>query len=338
VVALFEDTIDAEHALSALRKADHAPDRISLVVRDREADKDDATDSAGAVARAIVATALDQVGAWLRGLASLIVPERGTFLVAGPIGAALAGISTADEQGPGDRALSVTTANNLDTGGLLRTLADFGFNPDEATYLEHRLVAGAVLVAVTSGDESTLQATRRLFADHDAVHIGMAQTDARFLHAAETMLASPPETSSGGDVLVTDAVAPIRRLSVEGGLPEASALRRREVVDLAGNEVGEVDDVLVEAVDPDGPAGAEPERLVMRYLVVGHGGVLGLGRRRIAVPVAAAADLTSPVLRLAIPKSQFEHAPAYDEDVPFSRHDEHAIFVAFGLPPYWEAS
>jgi len=331
VVALFEDTIDAEQALVALRKAEHAADRISLVVRDREADEGGHADRAGAVARSIDANALDAVGGWLRGLAALIVPERGTFLVAGPIGAALAGISAADQPRSGS---SFPTVGGLDSGGLLRTLADFGFTPDESSYLEHRLVAGATLVAVTTADEAGLQATRRLFADHDAVYIGMAQTDARFLLAAETLLAAPPELSSGGDVVVTDAVAPILRLSEEGGAADAAALRRREVVDADGQPVGEVDDLLVEAIDPDGPSGPAPEQRVVRYLVVGHGGVLGLGRRRVALPVAAA-DLTANPIRLTATKAVLDRAPGYDDDAPFSRREEQAIYAYFGIEPYW---
>lgn len=334
VVALFDDTIDAEQALTSLRKVNQTADRVSLVVRDREGGDGEMTDRAGAVARAMVANALEHVGVWLQGLASLIVPERGTFLVAGPIGAALAGISAGDDHArPGDDP-SLAPAGDQEPGGLLRTMADFGFNADEGTYLEHRLVAGAALVAVTTSDDSSFKTLRRLFADHAAVYIGMARTDAAFLREAEGLLASPPEISSGGDVVVTDAVAPIRRLSQAGALPEAAALRHRAVVDVAGEPLGEVDDVLVEVVDPDGPDGPAPERHTIRYLVVGHGGVLNLGRRRVAVPVTVA-DLGAEPIRLTIAKAAFQRAPGYDDDAPFSRREEQAICAHFACDPYW---
>ena len=334
VVGLFEDTIDAEQALVALRKARHNADRVSLVVRDKAAEEG-GPDRATAVARAVVATALDAVGGWLQGLASLIVPEHGTYLVAGPIGAALAGIGAADArtraqvEGP-----SYVAATGLSADSLLRTLTEFGFNPDEATYLDHRLAAGATLVAVTTNDESGLQATRRLFADHDAVHIGMAQTDAGFFEEAEALLAARPEVSSGGDVVVADAVAPLRRMSQERGAPEHEALCNRDVVDARGHEVGIVEEVLVEVVDPDGPVGPEPARLVERYIVVGFGGVLGLGRRHVAVP-APLADLTADPISLQIDKEVLQRAPTYDEDAPFSRREEQAISGYFGVEPYW---
>lgn len=331
VIALFDDEIDAEQALSALRKANSAADRVSLVVRDRATDDGGADEHAGAVARATVAKALDAVSSWLQGLSSLIVPDRGTFLVAGPIGAALASVGADD----GQSVTAVATAGGLDANGLLRTLAEFGFGPDEATYVEHRLVAGTTLVAVTTGDEQTLGTARRFFADHNAVYIGLAETDAAVFAEAESLLTSPPERLSGGAVIVADAVAPIRRLSKDGGPPPAAALLRREVVDASGESVGEVDDVLMEAIDVDGPSGPEPEQHFIRYLVVGHGGLLGVRRHRVAIPVAAA-DLKVDPIRLTLPKASVEHAPAFDEDEPFSRREEQAVFVHFGLPPHWQ--
>src|SRR5215210_7657035 len=223
VIGMFEDTIDAEQALVALRKADYPPDRISVLVRDHEAERDNSGDRHGAVARAVIANALDAVGGWLQGLASLIVPERGTFLVAGPIGAALAGMRAeetrrahAEAQPDGTPFVAATLetsaeAADLSSGGLLRTLEEFGFVPDEAKYLEHRLAAGAALVAVTTANASTFQDARSIFADHDAIHIGMAQTEAGFLAQAEALLAAAPEDSTSGDVVVTDAVAPLVR-------------------------------------------------------------------------------------------------------------------------------
>jgi hypothetical protein len=332
VVGLFEDTIDAEQALLALRKANHAADIVSLVVRDKAAEENEGPDRAGAVARAIVATALGAVGGWLQGLAELIVPERGTYLVAGPIGAALAGISAARDQGR--TAWSYAAASDLTADSLLRTLTDFGFGPEEANYLEHRLAAGSALVAVTTNDPDSLQSTRRIFADHDAVYIGLAETDPGLFAEAEALLAAPPEASSGGDVVVTDAVAPLRRVTVAGGPAEAAALCDRDVVDTRGGEAGIVEDVLVETIDPDGPLGPEPPRLVPRYVVVGFGGVLGLGRRRVAVPVELA-DLATDPLRLNVERDILHRAPAYDDDAPFSRREEQALYGYFGLRPYW---
>jgi hypothetical protein len=335
VVALFEDTIDAERALVALRKADHDAERVSLLVRDKNADEESGADRAGAVARAVVATALDAVGGWLQGLASLIVPERGTFLVAGPIGAALAGKRDGSSETVIAATAVATSASDLAGGGLLRTLGDFGFSAEEATYLEHRLAAGVALVAVTANDEAASQATRRLFADHDAVYIGTARTDSRLLAEAEALLGAPPEVAAGGDVVVTDAVARLRRVGEQGGSARSKALCERPVVDEAGEELGRIEEVLVESVDATGPTGPEPEREVVRYVVVGFGGVLGLGRRHVAVP-APLLDLDAHPIRLRTDKKVLQRAPAYDEGAPFSRREERAVSAYFGTPPYWQ--
>lgn len=337
VLGMFEDTIDAEQALVALRKADYPPDRISLLVRDTHAEQDQAADSRGAVARAVVASALDAVGGWLQGLASLIVPERGTFLVAGPIGAALAGMRADDErhhrqESEADETTFVATTletADLSSGGLIRTFEEFGYQPEEAIYLEHRLAAGAALVAITAINATTFQEARSIFADHDAVYIGIAQTTATFLAQAEALLAAPPEELIRGDVVVTDVVAPLTRgCDVRTG-SVAHQLCGRAVVDRQGEETGHVEEVLL-----DTAASATPE---LRYVVVAYGGVLGLGRHYVAIPIDLV-DPSSVPLRLQFSKDVLHRAPVYAPDAPFSRREEEAIYSAFGVQPSWLAS
>ena len=336
VVALFEDTIDAEHAIVALRKSEHPAEQVSLLVRDRNAEDGDGGNPTE-VARALVATALDAVGSWLIGLAALIVPERGTFLAAGPLGAALAGSSAANER---DAALAGATntagPTDIHTGALIHTLVDFGFSDDEATYLEHRLAAGSTLVAVTTEANGQLQTTRRAFADHDAVHIGMAETDHKIAAEAAALLAATPEVSSGGDVFVTDAVAPLHRLCGDEAAGASTAALRAfcgiHVVDSVGHDAGVVDDVLAEMRHDAVPTGSYEAR----YLVVRYGGVLGIGRRHVAVPFEDTRRESNAV-HLAVDKDTLHRAPAFDPDAPFSRREEQAICAYFGREPYWDA-
>src|ERR671910_3232998 len=86
LVAIFDDTIDAEHVLTALRRSEHPADQISVVLRE-EGSGDSA--SRPILARAIASSALETVSGWLQGLASLILPDGASYLVAGPIGAGL---------------------------------------------------------------------------------------------------------------------------------------------------------------------------------------------------------------------------------------------------------
>ncbi len=331
VVGVFEDNLDTEQALATLRKAHVPADRVSVLVRDPDAADNSPAEAAIEVARAIAATALEAMGNWLHGLAALIVPERGTFLVAGPLGAALAGISAAHERA----ATALTGSAPASTAALDNVLQEFGFGPEEAAYLESRLTAGAPLVAVTAVDANELSRVRQIFADNNAVHIGMAQTDARIVDEAQALLAAPPEVASGGDVVVTDAVAPLRKLCGEGDATAWSAeLCGRAVVDAVGAEVGAIDDLLVDAVPY--PAAPAPGRAALRYVIVAYGGMLGLGRHRVAVPPGEI-DLNTVPARLMVAKDVVHHAPGYDASSPFSRREEQAVCAYFGCTPYWLA-
>lgn len=333
VAGLFDDNLDAEQALLALRKAERAPEQISLVVRDRVAEGDSAVERTGAVARALVATALDAVGGWLQGLASLIVPERGTYLVAGPLGAALAGAGpqpgTAAELGADPPGPATADPAGLGSAGLLRTLTEFGFADDEADYLEHRLAAGAALIAVTSGLPDQIQGSRRLFASHNAVHIGLARTSDRLAAEATAALSAAPRTAASGEIVVADAVAPLRRLCRDRFLAEPPGACGAEVLDRDGTAAGSVIEVFADPFR----SGADGEPVV-RYVVVGFGGLLGLGRHHAAVPAALAALAALPV-RLTVARAVLEDAPQFDPSLAFSRREEQAICAYFGTAPYW---
>lgn len=330
IVGLFEDTIDAERTLLALRKAHRTPEQISLLVRDRAADENGGAERHGAVARAIVATALDAVGGWLLGLASLIVPERGTFLVAGPLGAALTSNTEGGTGRPPETGTTFTVATEFSSGALLRALSEFGFRDDAAAYLEHRLEAGSALVAVTTADPSHLQSTRQVFADHDAVHIGTTRTDSRIVDAADEFLAGPPEIACVGDIVVTDAVAPLKKLCGDRSATAPPAAHcGAPVVDRHGHEAGTVADLLAEAF-----AETVEEGLVVRYVVVGFGGVLGLGRHHVAVPADQIA-LDTPPLRVNVDRDILHRAPSYDPETPFSLREEQAVCAYFRTTPYW---
>lgn len=321
LAALFDDTIDAAHALAALRRTGHDPATVSLLVRATA----HAADRRVLVSQAVADLGLGDLGGWLLGLAAMRVPGQGGFLGAGPLGAVLAAIDL-----PG---LPAEEAAAAEAGDFEALLIDFGFSDDEAGYVASRLAVGAPLVAVTAGPGASARDTRRVLADHSAVYLGTAETGDRFIAAARSLLDAPPETNSGVEVEVADVVGPLRRAFGESELRRFAVLRGRRVVDASGDEVGAIDDVLVECVDPDGPDGPEPERQTARYVVVVFGGVLGIGRRRVAIP-ATIADLGADPVRLRVERDVAHAAPAFD-DQPFSRRDEQAINAFFGERPYW---
>lgn len=327
-VALFDAAIDAERALTALRKANQSADRVSLLIRNQNDDREPA-DGAVDVARDIVAVALGAVANWLIGLAELIVPERGRYVVAGPMGAALTGIGRAQAAAENGATGPLMIATDLNADSLQWVLTEFGFTAQEADYVEHRLTAGATLVAIMTSDADELEATRRVFGDHDAVHIGVAETGADVLAAARALLAAAPALAEGGTVVVVDVVARVR--PVDAAEPLAAS-RGLTVVTDGGVEVGQVERVLVEDVE----AGSEAEgtAVVPRYVVISFGGVLGLRRRKVAVP-AQLVDLSVDPVVVRVDKAALQRTPAYDDEAPLSRSGEEQIFRYFEVTPYW---
>lgn len=327
IVGLFDDHIDAEQALLALRKAIGNPEQVSLIVRDRAAEEQGIQEHRGDVARVLVATALDAVGGWLQGLASLIVPRRGTFLVAGPIGAALTEL-------PASRLATIDSELDVrDDGDPLRlnlAIQEFGFTPDEAYYIERRLEAGVALIAVTTPDEGSVRNARRLFAENSAVHIGRAYTDDQLAADLIAVTARSTRNTSGSTVVVADSVAPLRHLCGHDKNGTDPAPCGAPVLANDGQEIGSVDDVLI---DESGTPGNDQP--TVRYVVVSFGGVFGLGRHHVPVP-APLVDLASNQPRLSLDRATLEGAPSLNAGQPFSRHEEEAICHYFDVPCYWE--
>jgi hypothetical protein len=318
VVGLFEDQIDARQALTMLRKGGCPRESVSLIIRDRKADEGGPAQRHGAIAKAIEEADLNGHSRWLLGLASLIVPERGTFLVAGPIGAALAAVTLeADE--------------TLDSA-LATILADFGFAEDEIAYLESRLQAGAMMAAVTSSNPTTRTTARDLMSDNNAVHIGATLTSVGVAQAATELLVSPPEVYDASDVVVTDAVAPLQTL-IDGkdGVEWARSVKGTRVVDRDGADCGRIENLIAEfAGDDSGDVSHDH----VRYVVVGFGGMLGIGRRMAAVPVAHITFNDDPAV-VQVDRGVLQDAPAYVPGAPFSRREEQVVCAYFGCTPYW---
>ncbi len=328
VVGLFDDHIDAEQALLALRKATGHPEQVSLIVRDREAEAQGALEHRGDVTRVLVATALDAVGGWLQGLASLIVPRRGTFLVAGPIGAALTELPLADSTF-NKAGLPADSRDDADSLRLNMAIQQFGFSADEADYIERRLEAGTALIAVTTPDEGSFRNARRLFAENSAVHIGRAFTDDKLALDLIAITARSARHTSSGAVVVADSVAPLRHrcTAEDAGLGEP--LCGATLIDANDEAFGTIDDILID--DSDAEEGVPP---LNRYIVVRFGGVFGLGRRHVPVP-ASLVDLTVDPPRLRIAHASVAAAPSINADQAFSRHEEEAICRYFDVPCYW---
>lgn len=331
IIALFDDTIDAEHAISALRRSDQPSSQISVVLRERVNAPLSRRNRETLLSRVVAASALEAVGGWLQGLASLILPEdRASYLVAGPIGVMLASIREARDGDDDENEEHYRVTNRQ----LTRALTLFGFELDEATYVEHRVVAGSPLIAVTSEEAPVLRAAHEIFASNTAVHIGLTTTETSIQSIAARLLMTGP--LGGGPVVITDAVAPLRSLNEPGYFNHYDrSIRDRMVVSRLGRPAGRVMDVLYEVQvweDPD--SDAEVRRTIPRYIVIQTGRALPFGRRLTAVPAELVdADQNPVLLRITLP--ELRGAPRYDPSQPLSRQDEMALRRYFHVRNYW---
>lgn len=328
VVGLFEDFIDANHALADLKDGPFPPESVSLIVREHVADGTDGKNEASAVATALSEAALDQAGEWLMHLVSLIVPNEGAFLVAGPIGAILARSASVSRWN--ESALDQSNTGAGVERPLLTALVRFGYGEDEANYLGHRVIAGSVLIGLTTPDSQQASEARRIFADQNAVHIGTNWTDPETAARADTLVRGPVAADSD-KVVVFDSVSLLVGLCSHENPAIAATCGGATVFDRNGEETGIIDDVLAE-IQTGGPD--EKDMVVVRYVVIGFGGLLGVGKSFVAVPAVHVALDTDPVA-LNMDRQTFHSAPLYHSNKPFSRREEELVCDHFGCPRYW---
>lgn len=105
--------------------------------------------------------------------------------------------------------------------------------------------------------------------------------------------------------------------------PEAD-VRGRTAVDQDGAEIGTVEDLLVD----------EHEDRV-RFLRIGSGGFLGLGRDRFLVPVDAVAVVGSDLVMVGRRRSRLGDMPPYDPELTDEREYYDRLYTWWGYPPYW---
>lgn len=337
VIALFDDTIDAEHALSGLRRSNTPSSEISVILRERVLDPDTRGGTEIALSRVVAASELDAVAGWLEGLASLVLPDRASYLVAGPIGAVLATVRDAAPRNSQDD-IEFSRAYADSARQLARALSAFGFSRDEAGYLEARVVAGSPMIAITSAEAESLRAGHKAFARNTAVHLGLARTDFSISRTAARLLVTGPQ--AGGSVVIADAIAPLYRLSSDEA-PGTHRLdwRGRVAITAMGEAAGAVTDVLYERrlrteSESVTTNGRQEYMVKARYLVISSRGIFGLGRQRMAIP-SVLSELRQNVVHLSTSRDAIRTAPRYSDLGSLSRQDEVNILSHFDAPLYW---
>lgn len=101
-------------------------------------------------------------------------------------------------------------------------------------------------------------------------------------------------------------------------------VRGRDVKDAAGAGLGTVVDLLVD----------DKEKKV-RFLLVEHGGFLGLGATKSLIPVEAITKTTTHDVLIDQSRDRVAAAPAYDPKLIDDRVYHAGIYDHYGYAPYW---
>jgi sporulation protein YlmC with PRC-barrel domain len=105
----------------------------------------------------------------------------------------------------------------------------------------------------------------------------------------------------------------------------ADDVRGRMVVDTRGDEVGEIDGLVID----------DDERRV-RLLEVGSGGFLGLGKHKKLVPVESVTGVDD-VVHIDADREDVARSPVYNPDLVLDRATTAHFYNYYGYAPYWNA-
>jgi len=150
VAGLFQTQMAAERTLQDLRSAGIAPDRLSVIARDKErakeiADETGAEVATGAATGAGLGALLGGAAGWLVGIGALAIPGIGPIVAAGPIAAALGVAGTTAAAGAGVGVVA---------GGVIGALTGWGFSEAEAKAYQDGVERGEILLAVELPDDA----------------------------------------------------------------------------------------------------------------------------------------------------------------------------------------
>lgn len=104
----------------------------------------------------------------------------------------------------------------------------------------------------------------------------------------------------------------------------AEDVRGRKVNDSTGEEIGEVDDLLID--DEEGR---------VRFLRIGAGGFLGIGREHFLVPVDAITSVDPDGVTVSRARARLHDVPVYDPDLTYDATYYADLYGWWGYGPYW---
>lgn len=105
----------------------------------------------------------------------------------------------------------------------------------------------------------------------------------------------------------------------------AEDVRGLKVVDRHGDELGDIDDLMLDDRDNR-----------VRFLRVAHGGFLGIGESHFLLPVDAVVRIDDAHVHVDRERSAMGETPGYDPDLAEQPDDYYTgVYSWWGYPPYW---
>lgn len=104
----------------------------------------------------------------------------------------------------------------------------------------------------------------------------------------------------------------------------AEDVRGRTVLDRNREEIGKVDDLLL-----------DKQENKVRFLRVGHGGFLGIGEDQFLVPVDAVTRIDEDHVHIDREKARLGDVPGYSPDLAEEPDYYNRVYGYWGYGPYW---
>jgi len=124
---------------------------------------------------------------------------------------------------------------------------------------------------------------------------------------------------------LTSALTPLSETDLALADPNAD-IRGRKVLDQNGEEIGAVDDLLV-----------DDSELLVRFIKVKSGGFLGLGAETTFIPVDAVTQLTDDTVQVNQTREHIAGAPSYNPELVQDSDHYADLYGYYGISPYWGA-
>ena len=103
-------------------------------------------------------------------------------------------------------------------------------------------------------------------------------------------------------------------------------IRGHTVFDSTGEKLGKVDELLVDS-----------DHHKVRFVQVGSGGFLGIGREHFLIPVDAIEQVGNDEIRINQTRQSISGSPEYSPDLTTNEEYYRGVYDYYGLSPYWNA-